>query len=164
MTYTLICTLQIPAHFVSTQIWDFVKRCPDASIFLIQDDFIGKMTDSFLAEILTKGKMVEHVLITALNMKHMSNQKSMDQWPSIVHKMPGPITSKFFDLIVGGERVNSNKVVETILNGQHVKVGPVAIDYTTWQEYEEFKADQRQYFDACLLQALTFYHTLTKVK
>lgn len=95
-------------------------------------------------------KCLETMLITVLN-KDLSDAKKHQ-----VHLIKPTEISRYFNLLVGGERVSGQHVVRDILLGKSEIASDVVIPAKLRDRYFRHESIDQERLSSCLLQAIAF--------
>lgn len=79
---------------------------------------------------------------------------------AVVYILRPQVTGRFFNLMVGGERMSCQDVVKQIASDSHPAVTGVQVSSLLLQSYNEEVESVREQMAHCLLQSLAFYKLL----
>ncbi|XP_064594624.1 transcription elongation factor, mitochondrial-like isoform X2 [Liolophura sinensis] len=131
------------------QVQDFVSSLPSCSLYTLENKQL-RVPSLKVVPLIVNLKCLETMLITVLN-NDVSDAKKHR-----VHLIKPTMISRYFNLLVGGERVSGQHVVRDILLGQSEIVTDVVIPAKLRDSYFRHESFEQERLSSCLLQAIAF--------
>ena len=144
------------------QLWNVLHEIPDATVYLLEEELYPSSNRTLSSTVLNKTR-VDCMLTLCLNLRQNGQFKSDgNEAPTQkVYKMKSAAIARYFDILVGSEKVSTQTAAMSIMNKRRLNCD-VLVSHEHVEYFHKQNNAVKEQLSDCLLQTTMLYELLLK--